>query len=172
MTGSNGFRGSALFVNRAGAQAPGTFATGSERVPTGSNGFRGNTLCVIRAGAQAPGTFTTGSERVPTGSEAITLAKAAAQFAIASQMNFASTMTSESLEFWTSGRKGNLSRKSQAQVWTLTHVSELRGLQLTQGETHGGYNKSTRGTTPKHGKFEILLRDSWGTPFWEPFFRS
>ena len=49
-------------------------------------------------------------------------------------MNFASTMTSESLEFWTSGRKGNLSRKSQAQVWALTHVSELRGLQLTQGE--------------------------------------
>ena len=64
-------------------------------------------------------------------------------------------MTSESLEFWTSGRKGNLSRKSQAQVWALTHVSELRGLQLTQGETHGGYNKSTRGTTPKHGKFKI-----------------
>ena len=70
-----------------------------------------------------------------------TLAKAAAQFAIASQMNFASTMTSESLEFWTSGRKGNLSRKSQAQVWALTHVSELRGLQLTQGEIAGAVKK-------------------------------
>ena len=56
-------------------------------------------------------------------------------------MNFASTMTSESLEFWTSGRKGNLSRKSQAQVWALTHVSELRGLQLTQGEIAGAVMK-------------------------------
>ena len=149
-------------------------------------------LLKMRAGAWVPGTLTMGSEWVPKNSEAMQISRCVMGPRLhtyvlclldtvwlklhsppfASQTNFASTMTSESLEFWTSGRKGNLSRKSQAQVWALTHVSELRGLQLTQGETHGGYNKSTRGTTPKHGKFEILLRDSRGTPFWEPFFRS
>ena len=37
VTGSNGFRRSALFIMCAGALAPGTFTTGSERVPTGSD---------------------------------------------------------------------------------------------------------------------------------------
>ena len=64
-------------------------------------------------------------------------------------------MTSESLEFWTSGRKGNLSRKSQAQVWALTHVSELRGLQLTQGETHGGYNNQRGAQPPSMGNLKF-----------------
>ena len=46
-----------------------------------------------------------------------------------------------SSEFWTSGRKGTLSRKAQAQVWALTHVSELRKLQLTQDEIAGAVKK-------------------------------
>jgi hypothetical protein len=59
----------------------------------------------------------------------------------AARTNFASTMSSESLEFWTSGRKGTLSRKSQAQIWALTHVSELRSLHLTQEEIAGAVKK-------------------------------
>ena len=98
MTGSNGFRRSALFIMCAGASAPGTFTTGSERVPTGSdkvhlkesllwpgprphlprvpdgyrtgsNGFRQNAFERKSTGAQAPATFTTGSERPPADSE-------------------------------------------------------------------------------------------------------
>ena len=124
------------------------------RFRTGSDGFRGSALLKMRAGAWAPGTLTTGSERVPMGSEAVQFSRCVLgpkfhthvlclpdtfwlklhSSLFGSQTNFASTMSSESLEFWTSGRNGTLFRKSQARVWALTHVSELRSLQLTQEE--------------------------------------
>ena len=131
------------------------------RFRTGSNGFRGSALLKMRAGAWAPDTLTTGSERAPMDSEAVQFSRCVLGPSLhtqvlclpdtfwlklhsslfASQTNFASTMSSESLEFWTSGRKGTLSRKSQAQVWALTHVSELRSLQLTQEEIAGAVEK-------------------------------
>ena len=63
-TGSNGFRGNALFIMRAGARAPGTFTTDSERVPTGSEAVHFS-QCVLAPGPQAH------LPRVPTGSEAV-----------------------------------------------------------------------------------------------------
>ena len=51
-TGSNGFRGSALFIMRAGAQAPGEFTTGSEWVPMDSEAVHFS-RCVLALGSQA-----------------------------------------------------------------------------------------------------------------------
>ena len=128
--GSNGFEGSEFFVMRASAKAPGVFTTGSERVPTGSEAAHFS-RCVLGLGPQAH------LPRVPNGflgSEAMQFSRCVLgprlhthvlclpdtfwlklhSSLFASQTNFASTMSSESLEFWTSGRNGTLSRKSQA----------------------------------------------------------